>query len=149
MESTMSSRHLTILPSMAWWNVQFRHSRKGWKDWRGVYWTHDLCDSYSSTVSRHTVLQEYHPQNWCLEGSSSHNSTSVSNTVDKSPDDQESTPNKPVTSWHFKVGDCVYVWNYHSGPKWVLGQVVLIEGSALYQVKLTNGCTQCRHIVLA
>lgn len=43
-------------------------------------------------------------------------------------------------------GDCVYARNYSGGPKWLPGQVVQVEGSVLYQVKLDDGRVLRRHI---
>ena len=66
--------------------------------------------------------------------------------ADETPDRQEVAHDKQATPRRFHVGDCVYARNYSSGPKWLPGQVVQVEGSALYHVKLKDGRVQCRHI---
>ena len=60
--------------------------------------------------------------------------------ADKTQNRQETTTRS------FNVGDCVYARNYSRGPKWLPGQVVQVEGSVLYQVKLKDGRVQRRHI---
>ena len=59
--------------------------------------------------------------------------------VDETPDRQEVAHDKQTTPRRFHVGDCVYARNYSSGPKWLPGQVVQVEGSVLYHVKLKDG----------
>ena len=69
-----------------------------------------------------------------------------SKAADETHDRQEAARDKQATPRRLHVGDCVYARNYSSGPKWLPGQVVQVEGSVLYHVKLKDGRVQRRHI---
>ena len=61
-------------------------------------------------------------------------------------DRQEAGHGDKVTPRSFNVGDFVYARNFSGGPKWLPGQVVQVEGSVLYRVKLKDGRIHRRHI---
>ena len=46
----------------------------------------------------------------------------------------------------FEVGTTVYIFNNNVTPKWLPGTIKQITGLASVLVKLSDGCTFCRHI---
>ena len=51
-----------------------------------------------------------------------------------------------ATARSFSDGDSVYARNYSSGPKWLPGVVVGVEGSVVFEVQLGDGRVIRRHV---
>ena len=58
---------------------------------------------------------------------------------------QKSTHDRRARPREFAVDDLVYVKNYRGGAKWLSGEVSSKLGSAMFEVKLTDGRTVRRH----
>ena len=46
----------------------------------------------------------------------------------------------------FTVEDCVYARNYSTGPMWLPGRVVGLQGTAMFRIRLGDGHTIVRHL---
>ena len=70
---------------------------------------------------------------------------SVRKTVRNAQDRQKRNHDMHCRPRSFAPGESVYVKNYGSGPRWLPGKVVSTEGSAMYQIQLSDGRTVRRH----
>ena len=61
-------------------------------------------------------------------------------------DRQKQSHDAHSTERQFNLNDTVYARNYRTGPLWLPGCVVGLQGSAMYEICLSDSRVICRHV---